>query len=172
MVVYVRTGRAARMMEAALTKGRYVTVELEGGTHTCGWVHAVDKSAGLAVVEDASGGELVLLALAAVRKIASGSAKSKRVWPEKCTSLCHAPATTRALTKKPSCLVDGARVDVGPVLRARHAEYTRIGVDVTAEAQRVFDALAKTLPCRWDRDTIVVLDSVRLSRPYSAGDMG
>ena len=42
-----------------------------------------------------------------------------------------------------------------------------IGVGVTQEAQDIFDALARTLPCRWaDRD-IVVMDEVVIGAPYS-----
>lgn len=37
---------------------------------------------------------------------------------------------------------------------------------MTANAQAVFDALVKTLPCEWDKEDIVVLKSVRLAPPY------
>ncbi|KAL2559671.1 RNA-proCES [Forsythia ovata] len=42
----------------------------------------------------------------------------------------------------------------------------RIGVGVTAEAQSIFDALAKTLPVRWDKTNIVVMNEVHVSSPY------
>eukprot|EP01063_Lacrimia_lanifica_P019678 TRINITY_DN27135_c0_g1_i1.p1 TRINITY_DN27135_c0_g1~~TRINITY_DN27135_c0_g1_i1.p1 ORF type:complete len:189 (+),score=107.13 TRINITY_DN27135_c0_g1_i1:131-697(+) len=43
----------------------------------------------------------------------------------------------------------------------------KIGHDVTIEAQDVFDYIAKTLPCEWDKDTIVIFDIVTLSSPYT-----
>ncbi|KAL8052583.1 hypothetical protein ABFX02_05G014300 [Erythranthe guttata] len=51
-------------------------------------------------------------------------------------------------------------------IRQAEADAERIGVGVTSEAQSLFDALSKTLPVRWDKSTIVVMNEVRVSSPY------
>ncbi|XP_050236474.1 uncharacterized protein LOC126686462 [Mercurialis annua] len=59
-----------------------------------------------------------------------------------------------------------AREDLA--LRQAEAEAERFGIGVTAEAQHIYDALSKTLPVRWDKTVIVVMNEVRVNSPYLA----
>ncbi|KAI8332584.1 anticodon-binding domain-containing protein [Chlamydoabsidia padenii] len=45
-------------------------------------------------------------------------------------------------------------------------QVAKLGVGVTEEVQAIFDALAKTLPCRWSNDSIIVMDEVIITPPY------
>ncbi|KAK3814991.1 MAG: anticodon-binding domain-containing protein [Benniella sp.] len=52
------------------------------------------------------------------------------------------------------------------VVREAQVAAARIGVGVSTTGQDIFDALSKTLPCRWAKDSIVVMDEVIISPPY------
>ncbi|GLT36507.1 hypothetical protein SLA2020_108800 [Shorea laevis] len=66
------------------------------------------------------------------------------------------------------CCLDFNSIQFREDLATRQAvtEAERIGVGVTTEAQSIFDALSKTLPVRWDKTVIVVMNEVRVSSPY------
>ncbi|KAA8915650.1 hypothetical protein TRICI_002202 [Trichomonascus ciferrii] len=52
------------------------------------------------------------------------------------------------------------------VKKARELRVTQ-GVGVTREGQMIFDAIYKTLPCRWHEKSIIVFDEVRVDPPYT-----
>lgn len=48
---------------------------------------------------------------------------------------------------------------------------SRVGIGVSKEAQSIFDGLIRTLPCKWDKEVIEVMDGdVRINPPYTAND--
>ncbi|CAL0305080.1 unnamed protein product [Lupinus luteus] len=69
-----------------------------------------------------------------------------------------------------NCFLDLTALQTREELAIRQAEADaeRIGVGVTTEAQSIFDALSKTLPVRWDKTVIVVMNEVRVGSPYNS----
>ncbi|KAI9595264.1 anticodon-binding domain-containing protein [Syncephalis fuscata] len=63
--------------------------------------------------------------------------------------------------------IDRLRAREAKAIRDAHQTEARRGVGVNKEAQDIFDALSKTLPCRWHQQTIVVMDEVLIDAPYT-----
>eukprot|EP01097_Dermamoeba_algensis_P002064 TRINITY_DN1824_c0_g1_i1.p1 TRINITY_DN1824_c0_g1~~TRINITY_DN1824_c0_g1_i1.p1 ORF type:complete len:203 (+),score=50.93 TRINITY_DN1824_c0_g1_i1:53-610(+) len=76
------------------------------------------------------------------------------------------PAAPSDVSLKPVDL-NKLRLQEDHALRVARSEASKIGIGVTPEAQEIFNALSKTLPCRWDRDVIVVFEDTRISTPYT-----
>lgn len=69
---------------------------------------------------------------------------------------CH----SNALDRLPAVDIARCRSREQHAVRAAEADAARINIEATEEGQAIFDALARTLPCRWEQKTIVVLDEV------------
>lgn len=69
-------------------------------------------------------------------------------------------------------LVDQERTNLREQKAIRNAkmEADKIGDGVTDKAQHIFNALSKTLPCRWNKQSIVVLEEVEIQDPYCVAD--
>ncbi len=57
-------------------------------------------------------------------------------------------------------------------LRCAKTAADNIGENVSALAQDVFDALARTLPCKWNGDVIVIMDEVEVRGPANDAATG
>jgi len=53
----------------------------------------------------------------------------------------------------------------------RKKESSKIGSGVSAEGQMIFDSLSKTIPCEWDKTSIVVMKTIRINVPYGLDDV-
>ncbi|GBF89592.1 hypothetical protein Rsub_02310 [Raphidocelis subcapitata] len=60
-----------------------------------------------------------------------------------------------------------ARLREEKALKQAEADLAKVGVGVTREAQSIFDALSKTLPCAWRGRDIIVMESVVVPPPYN-----
>ena len=85
-----------------------------------------------------------------------------------CTDVKSIPPKTPAKTDGAMPVVDDVRSKKREEenIKAAQARAANIGVGVTQEAQDIFDALARTLPCRWQDRNIVVMDEVVIAAPY------
>ncbi|KAJ2415515.1 hypothetical protein GGF41_005621, partial [Coemansia sp. RSA 2531] len=110
-----------------------------GGGRQRAQIHLV-KAANIKAVE----------VLAAQTEAANGEKEDKFAMPE-----VRAVDTSVAEARKQRALIQAQE-------RAQ-----RIGVGVSDKAQSIFEALSRTLPCRWSRDSIIVLDEVSIEPPYS-----
>jgi hypothetical protein len=45
-------------------------------------------------------------------------------------------------------------------------QLSRLGKNVSARAQEIFDMISRTAPCRWEEPDIIVFDQVRVRPPY------
>ncbi|KAK4528640.1 hypothetical protein GAYE_SCF62G6585 [Galdieria yellowstonensis] len=71
----------------------------------------------------------------------------------------------------PPLNLEALKVREEQALQKARKDLSRIGVGVSQQAQEIFDALCKTLPCQWEGDTIVIFDSVKLKKPYGVQDL-
>ena len=83
-------------------------------------------------------------------------------------ALVHKPANLTPRRHLPPVDHNKLQQREAKALTARTAEAARIGHNVTAAAQRLFDALAKLYEARWDGTAIVLLGVLRLEEPYGA----
>eukprot|EP00178_Gracilaria_changii_P024216 TRINITY_DN73004_c0_g1_i1.p1 TRINITY_DN73004_c0_g1~~TRINITY_DN73004_c0_g1_i1.p1 ORF type:complete len:199 (+),score=33.79 TRINITY_DN73004_c0_g1_i1:33-629(+) len=56
------------------------------------------------------------------------------------------------------------------VLKEMKEEAKKIGVGVTKEGQEIFNALEKTVPCKWEDKNIVVFDTIKIEPPYDVAN--
>jgi len=145
--------------------GRSVRLKTVLGEEFEGLIFACDVSSGCVVLETCAQGcspsdgfrDFRILKTSVIADVELVSSQSTSVIPSVSSSL--PPLNLRRIANRQH-----------KALRAWKQELGRIGVGVTPEGQRIFDALYKTMPCRWRDQTILVFEdqfSVQIPPPYS-----
>ncbi|KAJ2761830.1 hypothetical protein IWQ56_005085 [Coemansia nantahalensis] len=133
--------------------GAAVELELVDGSAVKGALYAYDVYSGVAAVTaPAAGGKQQVTLVKAANMAAVRAAPAAATGAQLPEVRPVAPAAIEARKQR--------------ALGAARERASRIGVGVSDRAQAIFEALSKTLPCRWDQDKIVVLDEVLVDPPY------
>ncbi|EFJ41346.1 hypothetical protein VOLCADRAFT_68382 [Volvox carteri f. nagariensis] len=136
------------------TVGNQVAFRTQSGEEVSGCVFAFDRQTNLLVIKENGShsgvSNLRLVKATSVREVLSS------VQPEKPFDL-----------ELPHVDLERCRKREEKALQQAEMESARVGHGVTKEAQAIFDALVKTMPCVWRNKVIVVLDSVYVEEPYT-----
>ncbi|KAJ2455717.1 hypothetical protein EV183_000564 [Coemansia sp. RSA 2336] len=153
-----KTGKAGAR-PAALTSlvNTRIQVQLVDGSRVEGVLFAYDVYSGVVALLEPRAGDLPADAKHAVRLVKAANIRDVEV-------------KGKGEAKLPG--VQQVKQDVVEARKARalaqaKERAARIGVGVSSHAQAVFEALSKTLPCRWDQKRIVVLDEIVIDPPYT-----
>ncbi|KAK9457390.1 anticodon-binding domain-containing protein [Dipodascopsis uninucleata] len=84
------------------------------------------------------------------------------------TSNNSSSAFAKAVPSISPVSIASANQRLNSAIRSANQAIVQEGVGVTKEAQELFNALVKTLPCRWADKSIIVLDEVRIDPPYTS----
>lgn len=141
-------------LDKTLVPGVAVKVTTNGNVHE-GTVVAYDDDAKVVVLETKDVNNLVMLSTNAI--------KLEVIAPPMSPTLMSGYA-------EPSIQDTMVNERMGRLVRERKQDAAKIGCNVTEEAQIVFDILSKTIPCKWDDDTIIVMECVRINKPYMPGN--
>ncbi|KAJ2848706.1 hypothetical protein IWW36_003130 [Coemansia brasiliensis] len=134
-----------------------IEVQLVDGSRAEGVLFAYDVYSGVAALLVPQSGDLPAETKHTVRLV-------------KASNIRNVEVKGKGETKLPS--VQEVKQEVVEARKARalaqaKERAARIGVGVSSHAQAVFEALSKTLPCRWDKKRIVVLDEIVIDPPYT-----
>mmetsp|Transcript_46281 Transcript_46281/g.119302 ORF Transcript_46281/g.119302 Transcript_46281/m.119302 type:complete len:181 (+) Transcript_46281:153-695(+) len=129
-----------------------VTLKTQNSAKFSGLVYTYDKTSNLAVFEEGGIKEPNL------RIVNTAAIKSVKLLEEATGEHLGPPQFNQGL-------VAGRYNQEFERLRNESKE---IGQDVSHEAQILFDALAKTYPCAWQGQSILVLGEVKVNPPYTS----
>ncbi|GLC42186.1 hypothetical protein PLESTB_000640000 [Pleodorina starrii] len=136
------------------TVGNDVVLRTQNGEEVSGCVFAFDRQTNLLVIKE-NGSHSGVSNIRLIKASSIGEVLSSKQ-PEKPFDL-----------ELPHVDLERCRKREEKALQQAEMESARVGTGVTKEAQAIFDALVKTMPCVWRNKAIVVLDSVFVEEPYT-----
>lgn len=134
--------------------GNDVVFRTQQGEEVTGSVFAYDKPTNLLVIKEVGSHSGV----ANLRIIKSGSVQQL---------VSSAKPRQPFDLELPHVDLERCRKREEKMLQQAELESSRVGHGVTKEAQAIFDALVKTMPCVWRGKSIVVLEAVHVEEPYT-----
>ncbi|KAI9193438.1 anticodon-binding domain-containing protein [Polychytrium aggregatum] len=144
--------------------GTYVSVTTQNDVTYDGLIYVWDSQLGLLVLQSLSAAfnpNTTLTCKNDFHVIKINGIKDVKVVPKDDT-----PSILPPLVPVTTVSMDKALQREQLNLRLEKERQLKVGVNVTPEAQQIFDAFAKTYPTTWRNDTIVVMDEVLIVPPY------
>ncbi|KAI8886059.1 hypothetical protein K501DRAFT_214514 [Backusella circina FSU 941] len=152
-------GHAANKKSLESLVGKTIKLKLTSDEQVEGAIYTYDKITNCIALDCSQGtsatrrmGSYRIIKISYIKEIVSVSSEKKQL-------------------NEPSYLpVDRLRVREREAIDRLENKISKMGVGVTQEAQDIFNGLSKTLPCRWAKDTIVVMDEILIVPPYRVED--
>lgn len=137
--------------------GSDVRIELSNGDELIGEVYTVDPVTGSLVIRSLLSGETSQYEINIVPRNAANKIEVRK-------------EGSAIFDQLPSLNTNTLEEIELKALEEASARLESVNINATAEAQKLFDALSKTLPCQWEGTSIQVLQQVRIDPPYDPAD--
>ncbi|KAK0547016.1 hypothetical protein OC846_002038 [Tilletia horrida] len=148
----------------------YLSASIAGGAGNNAKEQAAAAAAAAAVAQDSirrTGFRLIKIR--EVKQVELGPASDATVNGTSSSTPAPPSQQQQLLTPLQALNIAALEARANTAIRDAHIRASRRGVGVSNQAQNIFDALSKTLPCRWHGTHIIVMDEIVISAPNYDG---